>query len=353
MNIKEFAKLTGYSTATVSRVLNGKNCVSKETREKILKLQKKYNFYLNRVGKALSTKKTNIIGVTLPHLNNVPSFEDIFFPSVVKGMEDILAENGYDLLLLTSYELGKNKNNYIRLFKEKLIDGLILMNVKKDDRGLKELEESIYPYVCIGKVHESNKGSYVDTDNIKRGYIGTEHLIKEHNLRKIGYIGGELNYLFNLDHFNGYKLALINNNIEIEDEIIKTVSQSTEEGYKGMRELIKEGIEGVILFGNLITIGAIEYIKEKKIKIPDDLKIIITSEFLPFYKPDIIFTQVQQDVSGLGEMAVKILIEEIESGKRKKRQIILQPKFIKGNSCGCEIQDIRGYDNETRLSSPV
>lgn len=337
MNIKEFAKLTGYSTATVSRVLNGKNCVSQETKEKILKLQKKYNFYLNKIGKALSTKRTNIIGVTLPHFSNVPSFEDIFFPSIVKGMEEILVNNNYDLLLLTSCEIGKNKNNYIKFFNEKLIDGLILLNVKKNDEGLKELEKSNYPYICIGKVRESYKGNYVDTDNIKRGYIGTEHLIKEHNLKKIGYIGGKLNYLFNFEHLSGYKLALMNNNIEIRNNIIITAPQDIEEGYKGMRKLIKEDVEGVIIFGNLITIGAIEYIKENKINIPNDLKVIITSEFIPFYRSNITFTQVQQDVFGLGKMAVKILIEEIEFKKKKRRQIILQPKFIKGNSCGCEI----------------
>ncbi|MCM8803011.1 MAG: LacI family transcriptional regulator, partial [Candidatus Omnitrophica bacterium] len=111
MNIKEFAKITGFSTATVSRVLNGKTCVSSETKEKILKLQKKYNFYLNRIGRALSTKRTKIIGITLPHLNKTPTFEDIFFPNVVKGMEEILVENGYDLLLLTSFEFREKEKN--------------------------------------------------------------------------------------------------------------------------------------------------------------------------------------------------------------------------------------------------
>ena len=262
MNIKEFAKLTGYSTATVSRVLNGKESVSEEAREKILKLQKKYKFYINKVGKALSTKRTDIIGVTLPQYN-LPSFEDIFFPQVIRGMEGILARNGYNLLLLTSYEMGKKHNDYIKFFKEKLIDGLIFLNVKKEDKGFIELEETDYPYVAIGRILENHKGSYVDTDNVRRTYIATEHLIKEHKLKKVGYIGGELKYLFNVDAYNGYKLALINNGIEINEKIVSTVPQKIEEGYRGMRKLIKEGIEGIIIFGNLILQGAIRYIEEK------------------------------------------------------------------------------------------
>ncbi|MFN4227732.1 MAG: substrate-binding domain-containing protein [Candidatus Ratteibacteria bacterium] len=261
----------------------------------------------------------------------------MFFPNIVKGMEEVLIENGYDLLLLTSFELEEKLNNYIRIFKEKSIDGLILLNVKKDDKGLIELEKTDYPFICIGRVSENYKGSYVDTDNVKRGYIGTEHLIKQHNLKKIGYLGNELKYLFNIDHFNGYKLALINNDIEIKDEFVKTVPQSIEAGYKGMKKLIENEVEGVILFGNLITMGAIEFLKEKQIKIPDDLKIIITSEFIPVYNERIKFTQIQQDVSALGEMAVKILIEEINTLRKSSKQIVLQPKFINGNSCGCNI----------------
>ena len=334
MNIKEFAKLTGYSTATVSRVLNGKNCVSEEAKNKILELQKKYNFYINKIGRSLSTKKTYTIGITLPHFK-LPSFEDIFFPTIIRGMEEILSNNGYDLLLLTSYERQKKENDYIRLFLEKSIDGLILLSIEKEDRGFIELEKTDFPYVAIGRVLDIHKGSYVDTDNVKRTYIAVEHFIKEHKIKKIGYIGGELKYFPYIDNFNGYKLALLNNGIEINQDYIFTVPQDIKEGYNAIKKLMKEKIEAIVVYGNLIVSGVIEYLKEKQIKVPDEIKIILISENLPFYLPGVEFTRVEQDITGLGEMAVRILFEQIKTGKKISKQIVLQPKFVKGNSCGC------------------
>jgi LacI family transcriptional regulator len=334
MNIKEFAKLTGYSTATVSRALNGKKCVSDEAKRKIFELQKKYNFYLNKIGRSLSIKKTYTIGITLPHFK-LPSFEDIFFPAIVKGMEEILSNNGYDLLLLTSYEKQRNENDYVRLFIEKSIDGLILLNIEKEDKGFIELEKTDFPYVAIGRVLDIHKGSYVDTNNVKRTYIAVEHFIKEHGIKKIGYIGGELKYFPNIDNFNGYKLALLNNGIEMKEKYVFTVPQDIEEGYNAMKKIMKEKVEGVVIYGNLIVRGVIECLMEKKIKVPDEIKIILISEDLPFYLPDVKFTRVEQDITGLGEMAIKILLEQIKTGKKIAKQIVLQPKLVKGNSCGC------------------
>ena len=103
-----------------------------------------------------------------------------------------------------------------------------------------------------------------------------------------------------------------------------------------MKRLISDGAEGVIIFGNLLVQGAMEFLREKRIKVPEELKFIITSEGLPYYSPGIEITRVQQDIQGLGEMAIKILLEEITTGKKLSRQIVLQPEMVIGNSCGCK-----------------
>ncbi|MCX8083050.1 MAG: LacI family transcriptional regulator [bacterium] len=170
MDIKKIAKECGVSIATVSRVLNNRPDVAEETRKKILEVIEEYEFVPNRLAKSFVQKKTFTIGITPPAMLS-PMFADTFFPLLISGMEEPLSSEKYNLLVLyaTPSEVQK-KTYFVNLFKSKQLDGLILLNVGEDNPAFILLEEKGYPYVSTGRISNNQKGSFIDTDNIKRTY---------------------------------------------------------------------------------------------------------------------------------------------------------------------------------------
>ncbi|MCM8771841.1 MAG: LacI family transcriptional regulator [Candidatus Omnitrophica bacterium] len=338
MDIKKIAKECGVSIATVSRVLNNKPNVAEETRKKIIEVIKSYDFVPNRIAKSFVQKHTFTIGITPPDIHPHSSPDVFFFPVLIDGMEEILWKEKYNLLLLYAKSPEIQKRSYfVNLYRSKQVEGLILLNIKKDNQAFICLEESGYPCVTIGRVSENQKSSYVDTNNIKRTYMAVEHFITVHNFRKVAYIGIKPIYSVYADALEGYKLCMKRYGIPVEKDIVYLAKdEDEEEGYRGIKKILSESPECLVIMGNLIFNGILKYFGEKGIKIPEDMPIIHCSE-LPMVIPyEIKITQVKQPVFELGRYAIEILLRQIK-GNKKREQVILNPEFCPGNSCGCSI----------------
>src|SRR5690625_3933860 len=167
--IDDVAKRANVSKSTVSRVLNNSGYASDKTRKLVLETCLDLNFVANRTASSLRGRKTNIIALIIPDILNP------FFTVVAKGIEEVVKENEYDLILTISEGNLDNELRAMRMYHEGLVDGIICSTINGNVPDFQTSSASI-PMVMLAKQEMEHDMIYVD--NVKGGYIGTEYLIR-------------------------------------------------------------------------------------------------------------------------------------------------------------------------------
>lgn len=133
--IKDIAKLTGYSVATISRALSGKEGVSQEKREEILKLVDSLGYTPNQTARKLRSKQTKNILVMIPDIENY------FFNKLIKGIEVEARENGYNIILGNFSDSQKIEEEYYKMMKGQIADGILLTGSLSEPQRIVELSK--------------------------------------------------------------------------------------------------------------------------------------------------------------------------------------------------------------------
>lgn len=303
--MKEIAKLAEVSIATVSKVINGKDqSISNSTRERILKIVEEENYIPNQIAKGLKVNKTNTIGLVVPDVMN------LFFSELAKGVEDAADKLGYSLILCNTNNDLKKEKNYLKMLKGKMIDGVIMSAVENTSSSIDNYN---LPIVLIDRdINTKEKVGRIKIDNEKGVFDSTSHLI-EKKCENIAFISSKATNSIAVDRQRGYIRALNENNIDVIDEIIYLDNFSVDTGYQGVNQILKEkSIDGIVCGNDLIAIGAIKAIKEKNLKIPEEIKIIGFDDiFISSYMEPPLST-IRQPIYKIGEESVKLLIKLIE-----------------------------------------
>lgn len=324
VTIKDIAKKANVSIATVSRVINNKSeGVGPKTRERILKIIKESNYYPSRIARGMVTKKTNILGLILPDISNP------FFPDLVRGVEDTACNYGYNLVLCNSDRNSDKEEAYIRVLKENNAAGIIYTSVvKRKENNIKMLLENKVPFVIMDRSINISNVPKIYTDNIYGMHEMVEHLI--HNQHQcIAYISGP-KYNSSADQrLEGYKMALKEAGISISPDVIMEGDYSINSGMACMKSLLKTGINftAVTCANDLMAVGALEVLKSKNIKVPEEISITGYDdiEMATYTSPKL--TTVVQPKYEIGCEAAGLLIKLVKGQKVGHKEVILQPKL--------------------------
>lgn len=330
--LKDVARKLNISVSTVSRVVNNKTYVKPETREKIMSALKELNYSPNQIARSLKKKSTNTVGVIVPDIS-----ED-FFAFAIKGIDDVLSKNGYTIILCNTDENPDKEELYIKLLYEKQIDGIILATVRKENKELEKLGANNIPIVFIDNLSEL-KCPYdsVFIDNLKAGYIATEHLISLGH-RRIGIIAGKQEELTGYERLEGYKKALRNRNIPLDETLIKTGDYKLASGYSCMKSLLESGnkVTAVFAVSSKMTYGAIKAIREAGLNIPHDIAVVgfDVHDEAKLLTPGI--TTILQPEKLIGRLSGEMIIKRLSDKEdRFNQKIVLEPELMISESCGC------------------
>jgi DNA-binding LacI/PurR family transcriptional regulator len=313
MTMDEIARLAGVSKTTVSRVINNKPDVKPETRELIMGLIEKYDFQPNAFAKAISLQKSHNIGLIIPHEAHY-IFSNPFYVEVMRGVSTEVNKRGYYLLLCYPHD-----HNYVDIYKQKRIDGFILMSPGSFHRNIIEsLNEVDAPFVATAKILGEKSMIYVDVDNFYGAQLAVEHLVSLGH-RRIGFIG-KPTLTSGQDRLSGYKAVLDKNNIAIaEDLILVPEISSIKSGEEAMYTLIKskERPTAVFVANDIMALGAINAAQENGLRVPEDISIVGFDD-IPLaesFNPPL--TTVKQPAYEKGVKATKMLIQYLEKSKPK------------------------------------
>src|SRR6476660_9072713 len=225
VTIYDIAKKLKVSPATVSRGLQDHPAISKKTKKKIMEMVEAMGYRSNHFARNLRQQQTKTIGIIVHELNSN------FITSVLAGIEKVTTEAGYDLIIAHSSESSvKEAANAKNLFYKR-VDGLIA-SLSFDTTDLEHFKPFIdkgIPVVFFDRVEQDGNRTVVVIDNVKCGYMATEHLIRQ-GCRRIVHVTSSLNRNVYAQRFKGYRDALYDNRIAFEEKYLLVNDLSEQAG---------------------------------------------------------------------------------------------------------------------------
>jgi len=323
-SIKDVAKAAGVSTSTVSRTINKNPSISAATKERVMKEVKRLKYIPNSIAKSLSNNNSYTITL-LVNVEDEKSFQNPFFYEVMHGIEKVVYEKEF-CLIVANLDTKLRKDNILDwLVKGKRTEGVILPSSIIDSKIIKELKEFNIPFVLIGDpANIKQSTNWVDINNKKGGEQATYSLI-EKGYKKIAFFGLDKTKVFNKRRFEGFESAMEKSKMKIDSNLVIEDCNSSDDGYFFMKKLLEEKNvpDAVICAQELISVGVLRAIQEKGLSIPNDIGIISfdNSQIAEMMHPTI--TTVNVDVLELGIQSAKLLFSQIENPEMRNQELLI------------------------------
>jgi len=324
VNIKYIAKIADVSPSTVSRSLRGDPNANEDTRQRILKIAERLNYYPNLLAKGLRNKRTKTIGVILNDLKNPLYYE------IINSIGKILNEHDYTMLLCDSnYDQKLEKKNIISMLS-KGVDGIIISPVNVRSENIDLIRDNYLTTVYIDNRPAYQDINYVYVDHTLASFIATEYLIKKGH-EEILLLNGPVWLSSSKDFMRGYLNVLKKYNIPARKNLIKYINLSIDDSFKAFKNCYnsreKNNFTAIVCLSDIIAIGVYEAAKKIKFNIPGDYSVIGYDNIIStaYLSPPL--TTIHQPKIRTGVYSAEILIKQIEDNAEFEK-IILKPRLV-------------------------
>ncbi len=327
--IQDVAKVAGVSVSTVSRVLNGKTDVASETQDRILKIIGKLGYTSNLAARSMRTRKKNLIGLVVPDFG-------LYSVEIMRGINRAIAESSFDLLAYTTGDSHKNgtplhEQHYVSLLNNSITDGVIIVASAAAEFTTEAPLVAVDPHI-INPNYPSVQGmNYHGSLEVMDFLIGLGH-------RRIGFIGGPPETGSAQRRLKGYKDALINAGIELDEDLITVGDFSQEPARKCARQLLMLPYPPTAIFAinDQSAIGVYQVAEELGLRIPFDLSVVGFDNISE--AKHLGLTTVDQFLADMGYVAVQMLIQLINGEPLELQIHKMQTKLVVRTSCQKLIQ---------------
>nr|WP_315024719.1 LacI family DNA-binding transcriptional regulator [uncultured Aminipila sp.] len=338
MNIKQIAKKAGVSVATVSRVLNHPENVASDTKEKIEKIMIEEGYTPNWFARGLNFNKTKTIGLMIPHILNPANME------IVKGVEDVAHQKGYITFMCNVENDVKKEKQYLESLIHRKVDGIVLISSNLDAALIENTYNHGVPVVMIGENKDKPNVPGVRIDCFDAAYKAISYLV-EMGHSKIAILYGDTPRIENIRKVEGYKKALEDAAIHINENYILKTTNDIEGGYIGGKKFaeMKDIPQAIFATSDSIAFGVIDAMKDHKIKIPEQISVMGFDDIKMSNLIEPKLTTVVKPHHKLGVVGARLLFDLIESmrledqeamDKQRNTEILLQAKIKIRKSCG-------------------
>ncbi|MGN1400650.1 MAG: LacI family DNA-binding transcriptional regulator [Bacillus sp. (in: firmicutes)] len=334
VTIKDVAKEANVATSTVSRVLKDSPHISEKTKKRVREVMDRLGYYPNFQAQSLAGRNTKALGVIMPN-SAYHSFQNPFFSDVLRGISIKANEAKYGLYLSTSSTEEDIYDEVVSMVQGKRVDGVLLLYSRKNDKLFSFLEERKVPYAVVGRPYKKEQRiTYVDNDNVGTAEDVTNYLLERGHTR-IGFIGGNLDYVVTIDRLNGYKQALKEAGIPYDAELVAQEDQVKANGKALIERLMymPDRPTALITLDDLMAYEIINYLEELQINVPEDLSIISFNNHIIAEHSRPALTSVDINIFQLGYQATACLIEKISNPDTPPKRITIETKIIERKSC--------------------
>ncbi|MDP4207073.1 MAG: LacI family DNA-binding transcriptional regulator [Bacteroidota bacterium] len=310
ITIKQLAERLNLSPSTVSRALHNHPSIGKKTCDEVQKLANSLGYFPNSLASNLRRNKTNLIGVLIPRIDR--TFQSL----AISGIEEIAHKAGYYVTIFQSNNSYEREVENARMLLSNRADGVIgclALETNQYDHFTNFITNGI-PLVFFDRVCNEIESSKVIIDDFTASQKATEHLISI-GCTRIAHIAGRQDITIFRSRLEGYKAALLKNNMEIDKSLICITSDlSSEEGSECMERLLDLPVppDGLFCANDNTAISAIQFAKKKGIRIPDELAIVGFSNTPASTIIEPSLTTIDDHAFEMGQAAARLLIRQIE-----------------------------------------
>src|SRR5699024_3533979 len=287
----------------------------------------------SRVAQRLRGKRKHsmVIGLIVTDLENP------FFSEIARGVEEIAYQNQNAVMVCNSNEDKAKEKFYLEALIAEQVSGFILVPTTHNEKLIKKIINDEYPVVCVDRKLNTDdiRVDNVTVNNRQGAYRATERLIKLGHQR-IAIINGLKGLSTTTERFEGYREALEDYGIPLDDELIRYADSREKGGIKSTKELLalKERFTAIFSTNNLMTLGCLEELNAQGITIPKEIALIGFDD-MPWSKalnPPL--TAVRQPGYELGISAAELLLKRLSSPLRSTSDVVLHPELVVRQSCG-------------------
>ncbi|QDD88356.1 LacI family DNA-binding transcriptional regulator [Pseudomonas oryzihabitans] len=319
--IKDVAARAGISYTTVSHVVNNTRPVSPGVREKVEAAIAELGYVPSGVARSLRSQATGTFGVLVPNAVNP------YFAELARGIEDHCERQGYSVILCNSDDDAEKQLRYLRVLRERRIDGLVVATVDGDPRFAEALAGLRIPLVLVDRPLEGVQAGHIRIDHQHGGLLATRHLL-ELGHRRIACIGGPADSPVARERVTGYQQALAE--ADVAAGPVRHCPFTAAAGHTAARELLAQPDRPTAIFaGNdTIALGVLRAAAEAGLTVPGQLSVVGFDdiELSRYLYPAL--TTIGQSIRDLGERAAQLLLARREGVGGPSTHDIAVPRLV-------------------------
>jgi LacI family transcriptional regulator len=321
--IRDVAAVARVSPATVSRVLNGKQDVAADLRQRVLGAVTDLGYRRNGPARSLRTRAAMVLGLIISDISNP------FFTAVVRGAEDQAQLAGYSLVLANADEDVDKEARYLEVAAAEQMAGVLLSPASVTRTSIDVLLERGIPVVTIDRRLAGAPVDSVTVNNHQAARAAGQHLIGQ-GCRRVGFIAGPVQTTTGASRLAGYRAALRAAGRPLDPSLTAYADFRTEGGYVATRQLLRQRRppDGLLFANNLMTVGGLRAISEAGLAIPDDIAVVGFDDAIwaTALRPPL--TVVAQPTYEIGQTAAKLLLRRVDGENFPPRRVVLQAELI-------------------------
>lgn len=325
ITIKELSELSGYSPATISRVITNKGNVREKTRLEIQKLLAKYNYKPNLSDVRKSAYRERTVMLLIGDMSNQFYIEQVTY--LAKSIRN------HDYVAMIAYTGGETseEEEYTEMAISEGYAGMVYFNVRGGEHLAQILNDSRIPAVFLNRSIDYASFDSVCSDNYRGGYMVTKYLI-ERGHRKIGHLAGNRYSNTTRERVRGYVDAMKESGLPVSDYSIYYGNLDRESGYKFGETIIKEdrGYSAVFCGNDLMADGLCHALRDYGVRVPEDISIVCYDNTI--ISQSLNLTRVSSNPRKMVESAIELLLKRISDRESDAQSVLFSPVILAGES---------------------
>jgi LacI family transcriptional regulator len=320
IRLKDIALHAGVSVMTVSKALRDEPDVSPSTRTRVRALAQQLGYVPDSTAQGLRTRHTKLFGLAISSMTNP------IFARVVLAIEDRAHSMGYDVLLAHTLNLPEREEECVRRFLSRRVDGVFISPVYRlgaEARIYQELKNRGVPTVLLGHTAPfCNQFVNVETDDLLASYAATQHLLKLGH-RRIAFFAGPPATPWTQERFEGYRRALREAGIEVDDKLVFHAGRTIEDGAKAALQMLNESCDATAVqtVNDLLAVGCADTLLKQGLRIPEDISLVGFGNILLSEHFRVPLTTMSQPKHRLGSAAMDVMQQLLRGQPAAPRRI--------------------------------
>ena len=327
--IFDVARSSGVSYSTVSRVVNGHVNVKPVTRERVQAAMVELGYVAHVTARALASGRTQAIGLLAQEIDNP------FFSVVIKGVDQEVSVADYDLLLCTTHSRREKEAEYVARLSHGMVDGLLIVLPTGLPEYVAQLRAERYPFVLIDHDSEAPGCTVVNAANRTGTKEGIAYLVGLGH-RRIGFITGRPDVGATHERFAGYRDALAEAGLGVDDELVVPGDFLEPRGYVAATELLSMRRPPTAIFASsdAAAFGVLGAARAAGLRVPEDLSVLGFDDIVEASYVGAALSTVRQPLREMGRVAVQRLMSLLADPSQPATRVVMETELVVRQTTG-------------------